>query len=93
MAAAVGATVAGKVLGRTKAERAFRPWWDELEDQLIYGLLTLGKIQYSLLSRSDLFRLDDHLRKMFCGEILLRFVIFAYHWTLETKDLKENKQD
>ena len=54
MAAAVGATVAGKVLGRTKAERAFRPWWDELEDQLIYGLLTLGKIQYSLLSRSDL---------------------------------------
>ena len=54
MAAAVGATVAGKVLGRTKAERAFRPWWDELEDQLIYGLLTLGKIQYSLLHHSDL---------------------------------------
>ena len=54
MAAAVGATVAGKVLGRTKAERAFRPWWDELEDQLIYGLLTLGKILYSLLYHSDL---------------------------------------
>ena len=54
MAAAIGATVAGKVLGRTKAERAFRPWWDELEDQLIYGLLTLGKIQYSLLYYSDL---------------------------------------
>jgi len=46
MAAAVGATVAGKVLGRTKAERAFRPWWDELEDQLIYGLLTLGLIVF-----------------------------------------------
>ena len=80
MAAAVGATVAGKVLGRTKAERMFRPWWDELEDQLIYGLLTLGKIQYSLLSRSDLDWMIT-FRIFFCGEILLRFMIFAHRWT------------
>ena len=44
MAASVGATVASQVLGRTEAEKAFRPWWDKFEDQLIYGLITLGKI-------------------------------------------------
>ena len=49
MAASVGATVASQVLGHTEAEKAFRPWWDKFEDQLIYGLITLGKIQYSLL--------------------------------------------
>ena len=43
MAASVGATVASQVLGRTEAEKAFRPWWDKFEDQLIYGLITLGK--------------------------------------------------
>ena len=48
MAASVGATVASQVLGHTEAEKAFRPWWDKFEDQLIYGLITLGKIQYSL---------------------------------------------
>ena len=53
MAASVGATVASQVLGRTEAEKAFRPWWDKFEDQLIYGLITLGKkmmyIHYSFL--------------------------------------------
>ena len=54
MAASVGATVASQVLGHTEAEKAFRPWWDKFEDQLIYGLITLGKIQYLLLYHSDL---------------------------------------
>ena len=44
MAAFVGAKVATQVLGHSKAEQAFRPWWDQFEDQLIYGLITLGKI-------------------------------------------------
>ena len=58
MAASVGATVASQVLGHTEAEKAFRPWWDKFEDQLIYGLITLGKIQHSLSYHSS-FRLDD----------------------------------
>lgn len=32
----------GKVLGHSEAEKAFRPWWDSLEDFLIYGLVLLG---------------------------------------------------
>ena len=49
MAAFVGAKVATQVLGHSKAEQAFRPWWDQFEDQLIYGLITLGKtIMYNI---------------------------------------------
>lgn len=32
-----------KVLGHTAAERAFRPWWDNFEDYLVYALVMLGK--------------------------------------------------
>jgi len=33
-----------KVLGHSSAEKAFRPWWDTLEDFLIYSLVLLGII-------------------------------------------------
>ena len=33
-----------KVLGHTDAEKAFRPWWNTLEDFLLYGLVMLGII-------------------------------------------------
>ena len=33
-----------KFLGHSKAENAFRPWWDRVEDILIYALLLLGLI-------------------------------------------------
>jgi len=33
-----------KVLGHSTAEKAFRPWWDTLEDFLIYSLVLLGII-------------------------------------------------
>jgi len=46
MAAFVGAKVASQVLGHSEAEQAFRPWWDKFEDQLIYGLITLGLIVF-----------------------------------------------
>ena len=41
--ASLGAALATNVLGHTDAEKAFRPWWDNFEDYLIYGLITLGK--------------------------------------------------
>ena len=44
MAALVGAKVASKVFAHSEAEKAFKPWWDKFQDQLIYGLITLGKI-------------------------------------------------
>jgi len=42
--AAIGTALMGKVLGHSSAEKAFRPWWDSLEDYLIYGLVMLGII-------------------------------------------------
>ena len=42
--AAIGAALMGKVLGHSEAEKAFRPWWDALEDYLIYGLVMLGVV-------------------------------------------------
>ena len=42
--AAIGTALMGKVLGHSAAEKAFRPWWDSLEDYLIYGLVLLGII-------------------------------------------------
>jgi len=40
--AAIGTALMGKVLGHSEAEKAFRPWWDSLEDYLIYGLVMIG---------------------------------------------------
>eukprot|EP00092_Neocalanus_flemingeri_P069496 GFUD01085180.1.p1 GENE.GFUD01085180.1~~GFUD01085180.1.p1 ORF type:complete len:487 (-),score=116.41 GFUD01085180.1:160-1620(-) len=42
--AAIGSLLMNKVLGHSEAEKAFRPWWDTLEDFLIYSLVLLGII-------------------------------------------------
>ena len=42
--AAIGTALIERVLGHTDAEKAFRPWWDTLEDYIIYGLVMLGII-------------------------------------------------
>ena len=39
--AAIGSLLMNKVLGHSDAEKAFRPWWDTLEDILIYSLVLL----------------------------------------------------
>ena len=41
--ASLGASLVTEVLGHSAAEKTFRPWWDILEDYLLYGLITLGK--------------------------------------------------
>ena len=35
-----------QILGRSKAEKVFRPWWDTLEDYLLNSLVLLGKSLY-----------------------------------------------
>ena len=50
MAALVGAKVASFVLNHSEAEKAFRPWWDNFEDQLIYGLILLGMKAHMIIS-------------------------------------------
>lgn len=42
--AAVGTALLGRVLGHSKAEKAFRPWCDSFEDFLIYGLFMIGVV-------------------------------------------------
>ena len=42
--AAVGTALLSKVLGHSQAEKAFRPWWDSLEDYLIYALVMTGVV-------------------------------------------------
>ncbi|TRY70309.1 hypothetical protein TCAL_15061 [Tigriopus californicus] len=32
-----------QILGRPKAEKVFRPWWDTLEDYLLNSLVLLGE--------------------------------------------------
>ena len=39
---AIGERLATSVFGQSDAEKAFRPWWDNLEDFLIYGIILLG---------------------------------------------------
>ncbi|XP_071748623.1 uncharacterized protein [Lepeophtheirus salmonis] len=46
MSSTIEADIKKKILGRSKAEKVFRPWWDTLEDYLlntlvIFGFLTL----------------------------------------------------
>ena len=35
-----------QILGRSKAEKVFRPWWDTLEDYLLNSLVLLGECLY-----------------------------------------------
>ena len=32
-----------QILGRSEAEKTFRPWWDTVEDYLLNSLVLLGK--------------------------------------------------
>ena len=40
--AVVGTAILDKFLGRSEAEEAFQPWWDDMQDFLLYGLIMLG---------------------------------------------------
>jgi len=42
--ASLGNALVTKILGHSAAEKAFRPWWDPLEDFLVYGLVRLGLV-------------------------------------------------
>ena len=39
---AIDSELIGQVLGHSTTENVFRPWWDWVEDVLIYALLMLG---------------------------------------------------
>ena len=53
--AAIGERIITSIFGQSEAEKTFRPWWDNLEDFLVYGLILLGKyvdmVYYSILRK------------------------------------------
>ena len=48
---AMDSEVRKSLLDRTDAEKAFRPWWDTLEDTLLNTLIALGNTLVVLLYR------------------------------------------
>jgi len=42
--ATLGSAIITRVFGHSQAEKVFRPWWDNLEDFLLYGLVMLGLV-------------------------------------------------
>ena len=50
--AVVGGALLDKFIGTSEAEKAFQPWWDTVEDFLVYGLIMLGKIQIEITIKS-----------------------------------------
>ena len=43
MAVLMDGELTKSLLDRTDSEKAFRPWWDTLEDTLLNTLIALGK--------------------------------------------------
>ena len=41
--AALAGDLSKAIKGQSEAAQAFRPWWDTLEDNLLYGFVILGK--------------------------------------------------
>ena len=42
--ATLGTALIGKISGDSPAEKAFKPWWDNMQNFLVYGLVMLGKL-------------------------------------------------
>ena len=77
--AAIGTALMRKVLSHSAVEKAFRPWWDTLEDYLIYSLVMLGLI---LVPTTIIMRTP--LNCNFCQ---------ADHCSLPGKDFINRKED
>ena len=51
--AAVATALLNKFKVHSEAERAFKPWWNNTRDCLVYGLIMLGKIFILLIWISE----------------------------------------
>ena len=41
--AALAGDLSRKILGHSDAAKAFRPWWDNIEDNCLYAFVVIGK--------------------------------------------------
>ena len=70
MAALMDGELRKSLLDRTDSEKAFRPWWDTLEDTLLNTLIALGK-------NVIFFHLkNDNFDQVFCISMVQFPVIF-----------------
>ena len=45
----IAGELTNRILGHSDADKAFRPWWDNLEDAVLYSFVVMGmlyKIRY-----------------------------------------------
>lgn len=40
---AIAGDLTKKILGHSDADKAFRPWWDNLEDGVLYSFVVMGR--------------------------------------------------
>ena len=40
---AIAGDLTQKILGHSDADKAFRPWWDNLEDGVLYSFVVMGR--------------------------------------------------
>ena len=52
--AALAGDLSRKILGHSDAAKAFRPWWDTLEDNLLYAFVVMGKTKILIILGSFL---------------------------------------
>ena len=41
---AIAGDLTQKILGHSDADKAFRPWWDNLEDGVLYSFVVMGML-------------------------------------------------
>ena len=58
-----------QILGRSEAEKTFRPWWDTLEDYLLNALVLLGK--HLIMCVEYLYILNDYSESEYSLHIML----------------------
>ena len=58
-----------QILGRSEAEKTFRPWWDTLEDYLLNALVLLGK--HLIICVEYLYILNDYSEGEYYLHIML----------------------
>ncbi len=49
--ASLGDKMVTALFGQSEAEKSFRPWWDNLEDYLVYGLILIGTLTVKTIYR------------------------------------------
>ena len=49
--AALAGDLTKQILGQSDAVKAFRPWWDSLEDGIMYALVIMGESNNELICK------------------------------------------